>query len=43
MANMMQVDALTQLLIEKGVIDETQFYTKLKEVQLQYVSRKATK
>jgi hypothetical protein len=38
-ANSIQVDALTQLLIEAGVISEERFFTKLKEVQLQYRDR----
>ncbi len=36
MANSIQVDALTQLLIEKGLITEEEFYSKLKEVQAEY-------
>lgn len=35
-ANSIQVDALTQLLIEKGLITEEDFYRKLKQVQRQY-------
>jgi len=31
MANMYQLDALTQLLAEKGIITEKEFYTKLKK------------
>ena len=30
-ANMIQTDAVTQLLIEKGIITEKEFYTKLKK------------
>ena len=41
MANSIQVDALAQLLIEKGIISKEEFYRKLKEVQSEYVSRKA--
>jgi len=41
MANSIQVDALAQLLIEKGIITEEEFYRKLKEVQGEYESRKA--
>ena len=41
MANSIQVDALAQLLIEKGIISQEEFYTKLKEVQSEYESRKA--
>jgi beta-N-acetylglucosaminidase len=40
MANNYQVDALTQLLIEKGIITEQEFYFKLKQVQLQYKKNK---
>jgi hypothetical protein len=36
MANNYQADALTQLLIEKGIFTEQEFYLKLKQVQLQY-------
>jgi hypothetical protein len=42
MANSIQVDTLTQLLIEKGLISQEEFFTKLKEVQSEYDSRKAT-
>ena len=40
MANSIQVDALTRLLIEKGIIDEQGFYRKHKEVQADYQQRK---
>ena len=40
-ANSIQVDALAQLLIEKGIISEEEFYSKLKEVQGEYESKKA--
>ena len=36
MANAIQVDALTQLLVEKGVITEQEFFSKLKQVQAEY-------
>ena len=42
-ANMYQVDAVTQLLIEKGIITEQEFYTKLKKVQYNYESKKRSK
>ena len=42
MANSIQVDALAQLLIEKGLISREEFFAKLKEVQAEYESRKAT-
>ena len=32
-ANSIQVDALSQLLIEKGLITEEEFFVKLKQVQ----------
>ena len=38
-ANMIQVDALSQLLIEKGIITEQEFYTKLKQVQADYLKQ----
>ena len=40
MANSIQVDALAQLLIEKGIITEQEFFTKLKMVQMEYESKK---
>ena len=36
MANSVMVDTLAQVLIEKGVINEKEFFTKLKEVQSGY-------
>ena len=41
MANSIQVDALSQLLMEKGIISEQEFFTKLKMVQMEYESKKA--
>ena len=41
MANSIQVDALAQLLIEKGLISQEEFFAKLKQVQAEYDSRKA--
>ena len=38
MANSIQVDAITQLLIEKGVFTKEDFFAKLKQVQGQYQS-----
>jgi len=35
-ANSIQVDALAQLLIEKGIITEQEFFDKLKQVQAEY-------
>ena len=43
MANVIQVDALSQLLIEKGLITEQEFFTKLKLVQQDWESKKATR
>ena len=40
-ANSIQVDALAQLLIEKGIITEQEFFTKLKMVQMEYENKKA--
>jgi mannitol/fructose-specific phosphotransferase system IIA component (Ntr-type) len=39
-ANSIQLDALAQLLIDKGVITEQEFLAKLKQVQAEYRSRK---
>ena len=36
MAQMIRLDAIAQLLIEKGVVSEEEFYSKLKNVQAQY-------
>ena len=36
MSNTIQVDAVTQLLMDKGVFTEDEFYTKLKEVGDEY-------
>ena len=43
MANMIQADALSQLLIEKGLITEHEFYTKLKQVQYEWESKRGRK
>ena len=43
MANVIQLDALSQLLIEKGLITEQEFFTKLKLVQQEWESKRATK
>ena len=42
-ANMIQTDAVAQLLIEKGIITEQEFFTKLKQVQHDYESKRATR
>ena len=42
-ANMIQTDAVAQLLIEKGFITEQEFYTKMKDVQYDYESKRTIK
>ena len=42
-ANMIQMDAVTQLLIEKGIFSEQEFFSKLKQVQGEWESKRATK
>ena len=39
MANSILVDSLTQLLMEKGIITNEEFFTKLKQVQAEYQSK----
>ena len=39
MANSIQTDALAQLLIEKGLITQDEFFTRLKQVQAEYQSK----
>jgi len=41
MANVIQLDPLYQLLIEKGLITEQEFFAKLKLVQQEWESKKA--
>ena len=41
MANSIQVDALSQLLIEKGIITQGEFFIKLKQIQMEYERKKA--
>jgi len=43
MANVYQLDAVTQLLIEKGLITEQEFYTKLKQVQAEWERKRGSK
>ena len=38
--NSIQVDTLTQLLTDKGIITYDEFLAKLKQVQAEYMSRK---
>jgi hypothetical protein len=40
LANSIQTDAITQLLIDKGIITHEEFVTKLKHVQAEYMARK---
>ena len=42
-AHSIQVDAVTQLLIEKGLITEQEFCTKLKQVQGEWESKRGSK
>jgi hypothetical protein len=39
MANSIMADALVQLLIDKGLITQTEFFEKLKQVQAEYQSK----
>ncbi|MFC1535191.1 hypothetical protein ACFL7M_17720 [Thermodesulfobacteriota bacterium] len=41
MANSIQVDTLSQLLIEKGIISEEEFFSKLKQVQAEYQKKRS--
>ncbi len=43
MANTIQTDALAQLLIEKGIITNEEFFDKLKQVQQDYGERSAVR
>jgi hypothetical protein len=43
MANVIQMDAISQLLIEKGIITEQEFFSKLKQVQAEWESKKGIK
>ena len=43
LANSIQVDALAQLLIEKGIITQPEFYAKLKRVQMEYQATRNAK
>ena len=38
-SNNVILDAVTRLLIEKGIITEEEFFAKLKEVQMEYKSK----
>jgi len=43
MANSIQVDTLSQILIEKGIITAEEFFARLKQVQSEYESKKSIK
>jgi hypothetical protein len=43
MANVIQLDALSQLLIKKGLITEHKLFTKLKLVQKDWESKRMTR
>ena len=43
MANVIQTDTVAQLLVEKGVFTEQEFFTKLKQVQGEWESKRGTK
>ena len=38
-ANSIQIDAMAMLLLEKGLITKDEFYTKLKQVRMEYKSK----
>ena len=38
-ANSIQIDAMAMLLIEKGMITKDEFFTKLKQVRMEYKSK----
>ena len=40
LSNSIQTDTVVQLLIDKGFFTEQEFYTKLKEVQASYQSKR---
>jgi hypothetical protein len=40
MSQMIQIDTVSQLLIEKGLFTEQEFYKKLKQVQAEYQKKK---
>ena len=40
--NIIQVDTLTQLLLQKGIITETEYFAALKQVQLEYNTQRPT-
>ena len=38
-SNTIQLDVVTRVLIEKGIITDEEFFTKLKQVQMEYKSK----
>jgi hypothetical protein len=38
-SNTIQLDVVSRLLIEKGIITDEEFFTKLKQVQMEYKSK----
>ncbi len=42
MANSIQVDTAVQVLIEKGFFTENEFFTKMKQVQIEYMKKNAS-
>jgi hypothetical protein len=40
MANSIELDGAVQLLIEKGLFTEQEFFTKMKQVQAQYQAKR---
>ena len=40
MSQMIQLDAISELLIEKGIITKDEFETKLKQVQADYLEKR---
>jgi mannitol/fructose-specific phosphotransferase system IIA component (Ntr-type) len=40
LSNSIQIDAAVQLLIDKGLITEQEFFAKLKQVQAQYQAKR---
>jgi hypothetical protein len=43
MANVIQTDTIAQLLIEKGIFTEQEFFTKLKQVQAEWERKRSIK
>ena len=43
MANTYQLDAVTQLLVEKGIFSEQEFFAKLKQVQHEWESKRSSR